>query len=31
MTDAPVIHIVDDDRAAREGLGFLLSSLGLAT
>lgn len=31
MTDAPVIHIVDDDRAAREGLGFLLSSLGLTT
>lgn len=28
MSDA-VIHIVDDDRAAREGLGFLLSSLGL--
>ncbi|MDK3019803.1 response regulator transcription factor [Pseudodonghicola flavimaris] len=26
-----VIHIVDDDRAAREGLGFLLSSLGLRT
>ncbi|WP_116133792.1 response regulator transcription factor [Tropicimonas sp. IMCC34043] len=24
-----VIHVVDDDRAAREGLGFLLSSLGL--
>ncbi|RYH06797.1 response regulator transcription factor [Tropicimonas sp. IMCC6043] len=24
-----VIHIVDDDRAAREGLDFLLSSLGL--
>ncbi|WP_417806609.1 response regulator transcription factor [Thioclava sp.] len=29
MSDTPVIHIVDDDRAAREGLGFLLSSLGL--
>jgi two-component system response regulator FixJ len=29
MTDEPVIHIVDDDRAAREGLGFLLTSLGL--
>jgi len=29
MNDTPVIHIVDDDRAAREGLGFLLSSLGL--
>ncbi|MGD9917426.1 MAG: response regulator transcription factor [Paenirhodobacter sp.] len=31
MTDTAVIHIVDDDRAAREGLGFLLSSLGLVT
>lgn len=31
MTDQAVIHIVDDDRAAREGLGFLLSSLGLKT
>jgi len=31
MRDEPVIHIVDDDRAAREGLGFLLSSLGLVT
>ncbi|WP_138468835.1 response regulator transcription factor [Poseidonocella sp. HB161398] len=30
MTGEPVIHVVDDDRAAREGLGFLLSSLGLA-
>ncbi|WP_417678874.1 response regulator transcription factor [Pseudodonghicola sp.] len=29
MTDRAVIHIVDDDRAAREGLVFLLSSLGL--
>lgn len=29
MSDNEVIHIVDDDRAAREGLGFLLSSLGL--
>lgn len=28
MSEA-VIHVVDDDRAAREGLGFLLSSLGL--
>lgn len=27
-TDA-IIHIVDDDRAAREGLGFMLRSLGL--
>lgn len=31
MTEQAVIHIVDDDRAAREGLGFLLSSLGLET
>lgn len=30
MTDGAVIHIVDDDRAAREGLSYLLSSLGLA-
>lgn len=28
-TDGALIHIVDDDRAAREGLDFLLSSLGL--
>ena len=28
MSDDGSIHIVDDDRAAREGLGFLLSSLG---
>ena len=28
MSDRAVIHIVDDDRAVREGLGFLLSSLG---
>lgn len=31
MSEKAVIHIVDDDRAAREGLGFLLSSLGLET
>ncbi|WP_417254885.1 MULTISPECIES: response regulator transcription factor [Celeribacter] len=29
MSCEGIIHIVDDDRAAREGLGFLLSSLGL--
>ena len=29
MSEEGSIHIVDDDRAAREGLGFLLSSLGL--
>ncbi|MDX2484870.1 MAG: response regulator [Pseudodonghicola sp.] len=29
MSEDGSIHIVDDDRAAREGLGFLLSSLGL--
>lgn len=29
MSAEGIIHIVDDDRAAREGLGFLLSSLGL--
>ncbi|MFC2968527.1 response regulator transcription factor [Acidimangrovimonas pyrenivorans] len=27
--DEAVIHVVDDDRAAREGLGFMLGSLGL--
>ncbi|MBC7146126.1 MAG: response regulator transcription factor [Thioclava marina] len=31
MSGDSIIHIVDDDRAAREGLGFLLSSLGLET
>lgn len=29
MTDEAVIHVVDDDQAAREGLAFLLSALGL--
>lgn len=29
MNEDAVIHVVDDDRAAREGLGFLLGSLGL--
>ncbi|SNY92591.1 two-component system, LuxR family, response regulator FixJ [Cohaesibacter sp. ES.047] len=29
MNEDAVIHIVDDDRAVREGLGFMLSSLGL--
>ncbi|WP_119308724.1 response regulator transcription factor [Cohaesibacter haloalkalitolerans] len=29
MTEDGIIHIVDDDRAVREGLGFMLSSLGL--
>nr|WP_321509225.1 response regulator [uncultured Celeribacter sp.] len=29
MTEDGLIHIVDDDRAVRDGLGFLLSSLGL--
>ena len=30
MSDEGIIHIVDDDKAVREGLGFMLSSLGLA-
>ena len=30
MSEKAIIHIVDDDRAVREGLGFLLSSLGFA-
>lgn len=29
MTEDEVIHVVDDDRAAREGLDFMLSALGL--
>ncbi|WP_319530241.1 response regulator [uncultured Cohaesibacter sp.] len=29
MNEDAVIHIVDDDRAVRDGLGFMLSSLGL--
>ena len=29
MSDDGIIHIVDDDRAVRDGLGFMLSSLGL--
>lgn len=29
MSEDGIIHIVDDDRAVREGLGFMLSSLGL--
>lgn len=28
MNDGGLIHIVDDDRAVRDGLGFMLSSLG---
>ncbi|WP_417279060.1 response regulator transcription factor [Celeribacter sp.] len=29
MSETGLIHIVDDDRAVRDGLGFLLGSLGL--
>nr|WP_321483647.1 response regulator [uncultured Cohaesibacter sp.] len=29
MSEDGIIHIVDDDRAVRDGLGFMLSSLGL--
>jgi two-component system response regulator FixJ len=30
MRDSPIVHIVDDDAAVRESLGFLLSSAGVA-